>query len=74
MIGAVFEWIIVGGAHRIVASPEPVDRGGVTPEEAFQLLATEHGRRVRYFALKIVREWQQPTIDLVRRAQKRGSS
>jgi hypothetical protein len=59
MIVAIFEWIVVGGAHRIVAAaPELVDQGGVTPDEAFVLLATERGRRARYCAQEIMRTWE----------------
>jgi hypothetical protein len=58
VIAAIFEWIIVGAANRIVvASHELVDQGGMTPDEAFQLLTTERGRHARHSAQVIVREW-----------------
>lgn len=51
-------WIVVGGANRIVdASPEQ-GYGGVTPDEAFKLLATEWGRHVRGCAVEVVRTWE----------------
>jgi hypothetical protein len=55
VIASIFEWIVVGAAHRIVA-------GDVTPDEALQLLVTERGRHARHSAQVIVREWWQPTI------------
>jgi hypothetical protein len=62
VIDGIFEWIVVGAANRIVvASPELVDQGGVTPDEAFELLATERGRRARYYAEEIVHAWRPGT-------------
>jgi len=60
VIAVIFEWIVVGAANRLVAiSPELVDQGGVTADEAFKLLATEWGRHVRYSAQAIVRAWNR---------------
>ena len=61
MIDAIFEWIIVGGANRLVsATPELIDQGGVTSNEAFVLLATERGRRARHCAQEIVTLHKKP--------------
>lgn len=55
MIAIIFEWIVVGAANRlVVATPELIEQGGVTADEALKLLATEWGRHVRYFAQEIV--------------------
>jgi hypothetical protein len=57
-IATVILWIVVGGANRIVvAAPELIGGGGVTSAEAFKLLATEWGRRVRYCAEEVVLAW-----------------
>jgi hypothetical protein len=52
-------WIVVGGASRLVGAAIDQGYGGVTPNEAFKLIATEWGRHVRYFAAEVVRAWEQ---------------
>lgn len=55
---SIVEWIVVGGANRIVGAEPEQGYGGVTPDEALKLIATEWGRHVRGYAAMIVRAWE----------------
>lgn len=41
MMVTIVTWIVVGGAGRFVGAGHDQGYGGVTPDEAFKLIATE---------------------------------